>query len=295
MEEILQQYIQYLVVEKGLAENSIQSYGRDITQYLTFIKEKYQISVEKTTRTHVMGYLIHLQEQGKSTSTITRNLSSLRGFYRFLLLDRYIASDPTSHLETPKLDKRLPKVLTIEEVDRLLQQPKEIDAMGARDKAMLELLYATGLRVSELISLNVHDVNINMEFVRCMGKGSKERIIPLGSSAIKALQRYTERFRPQLVRNRSEEALFLNHHGGRLTRQGFWKIIKQYAESAQITKVITPHTLRHSFATHLLENGADLRAVQEMLGHADISTTQIYTHVTQTRLKEVYQKTFPRA
>lgn len=295
MEEILQQYIQYLVVEKGLAENSIQSYGRDITQYLTFIKEKYQISVEKTTRTHVMGYLIHLQEQGKSTSTITRNLSSLRGFYRFLLLDRYIASDPTSHLETPKLDKRLPKVLTIEEVDRLLQQPKEIDAIGARDKAMLELLYATGLRVSELISLNVHDVNINMEFVRCMGKGSKERIIPLGSSAIKALQRYTERFRPQLVRNRSEEALFLNHHGGRLTRQGFWKIIKQYAESAQITKVITPHTLRHSFATHLLENGADLRAVQEMLGHADISTTQIYTHVTQTRLKEVYQKTFPRA
>ena len=219
----------------------------------------------------------------------------MRAFYGFLLRDGLIDNDPTTNLESPKIEKRLPKVLSVGEVELLLDGPDMGTVAGIRDKAMLELLYATGIRVSELVSLNQSDVNLNMGFLKCYGKGSKERIIPLGSVSLKAVSEYVMRSRVKLLRQPEEESLFLNHHGQRLSRQGFWKIIKKYAITASIDKEITPHTLRHSFATHLLENGADLRSVQEMLGHADISTTQIYTHLTKSRLKEVYAKAHPRA
>jgi integrase/recombinase XerD len=243
----------------------------------------------------IMGYLLYLQEQGRATATLSRNLASIRAFYQFLLREKFIDKDPSVNLESPKIEKKLPQVLSVVEVETLLNGPDTRLASGMRDKAMLELLYATGIRVSELVSLNLSDVNLNMGFIKCFGKGSKERIIPLGRLAIEGVSRYLERGRPMLKKRGQEEALFLNHHGRRLSRQGFWKIIKKYAQLANSHKEITPHTLRHSFATHLLENGADLRSVQEMLGHADISTTQIYTHVTRSRLKEVYAKAHPRA
>jgi integrase/recombinase XerD len=222
-------------------------------------------------------------------------MASIRSFYNFLFQERRVMENPAADLSSPKIEKKLPRVLTTAEVDLLLEQPDLQQVGGLRDKAMLEVIYATGVRVSELISLNTLDINLEAGFLRCTGKGSKERIIPLGSVAVHHLNTYLKAGRPKLVRERSEPALFLNLQGRRLTRQGFWKILKKYARQAGITKEITPHTIRHSFATHLLENGADLRSVQEMLGHADISTTQIYTQVTQRRLRDIYNKTHPRA
>lgn len=223
-------------------------------------------------------------------------MASVRAFHQFLLREKAADHDPTVHIESPQLERKLPKVLSLEEVETLLNAPRLDNHFGLRDKAMLELLYATGIRVSELIGLNVGDVHLSMGFVRCIGKGNKERIIPLGRTAAKAIDSYLNNGRKKFMSKKSsEEALFLNHHGKRLTRQGFWKILKRLTKEAGIEKELTPHTLRHSFATHLLENGADLRAVQEMLGHADISTTQIYTHVTKTRLKDVYSQFHPRA
>ncbi|GAB6933536.1 site-specific tyrosine recombinase XerD [Calditerricola satsumensis] len=295
METLIDQFIHYLGVERGLAANTLVSYRQDLTAFAAYLKEQGVQRIEETTRAHIVGFLLHLQQQGKATATISRHLASIRSFFHFLFRERLIDQDPSVNLETPKLQKRLPKVLSVEEVERLLAMPDPRTPTGLRDKAMLELLYASGLRVSELVSLNLHDVNLHMAYLKCMGKGSKERIIPLGRIAVDATRRYIERARPMLLRSQGEEALFVNHHGRRLTRQGFWKIIKKYAREAGIAKEITPHTLRHSFATHLLENGADLRSVQEMLGHADISTTQIYTHVTKTRLKEIYARTHPRA
>jgi integrase/recombinase XerD len=242
-----------------------------------------------------VSYLLHLQTQGKATATIARRLAALKAFYQFLVREKRIKNDPTANLESPKLEKRLPKVLTVSEVERLLGQPDLVQPAGIRDRAMLELLYATGIRVSELVSLSLADVSLDMGYIKCEGKGSKERIVPLGTIAIRSCREYLQAARAKLVKERPESALFVNHHGHRLTRQGFWKIVKKYAHDARVDKEITPHTLRHSFATHLLENGADLRSVQEMLGHADISTTQIYTHVTRGHLKEVYARTHPRA
>jgi len=251
--------------------------------------------LKDSNRNTILGYLNNLQTKGRAVSTISRNLAAIKSFYQYLVRERYLEKDPAAHLESPKLEKKLPKILTIGEVEELLRQPNTFLPTGHRDKAMLELLYATGIRVSELISLNISDINLDMGYIKCYGKGAKERIVPLGSIAAKCVQEYITKGRPKLVRTYEEPALFVNHHGNRLTRQGFWKIIKKYAQEASINKEITPHTLRHSFATHLLENGADLRSVQEMLGHADISTTQIYTHVTKNRLKEVYDKAHPRA
>jgi len=211
-----------------------------------------------------------------------------------LLLNKLIEIDPTINLETPKIERRLPNTLTLQEVDTLLTQPLENTNKGARDKAMLELLYATGIRVTELISLNIEDINLDLGFIRC-SNSSKERVIPIGSVALNSLTKYINDHRTSFIKNQNEQSLFLNYYGNRLTRQGFWKIIKSYTEQAQIGKTITPHTLRHSFATHLIQNGADLRSVQEMLGHSDISTTQIYTHLMKNRIKEVYNKTHPRA
>jgi integrase/recombinase XerD len=295
MENLITQFIHYLTVEKGLAKNTLESYRRDLSTYCNYLAEQGHADLNHTNRMHIMGYLLNLKERGRATATVSRNLASIRAFYQFLVRERFIDKDPSINLESPKIEKRLPHVLSVTEVEMLLNGPDVRMPAGQRDKAMLELLYATGIRVSELVSLNITDVNLGMGFIKCLGKGSKERIIPLGRLAISNVQSYIEYSRAILKKRGQQEALFLNHHGRRLSRQGFWKIIKKYAQLARIEKEITPHTLRHSFATHLLENGADLRSVQEMLGHADISTTQIYTHVTRSRLKEVYAKAHPRA
>lgn len=295
MDLLIDQFIHFLSVEKGLAANTLESYQRDIMAYATYLRNHGVKDVHDSSRTHIIGYLLSLQEKGRATATLSRNMASIRAFYQFLVRDKYLDKDPSIHLETPKIEKRLPKVLSVEEVERLLEGPSLDSPTGIRDKAMLELLYATGIRVSELVSLAIGDVNLEMGFVKCIGKGSKERIIPLGSMANRIVRQYIEAGRPKLLKQSHETALFLNHLGKQITRQGFWKIIKRYASLVNIRTEITPHTLRHSFATHLLENGADLRSVQEMLGHADISTTQIYTHVTRTRIKDVYAKTHPRA
>ncbi len=295
MESYVNEFINYLAVERGLAQNTLESYGRDLKQFQTYLDNGNMEILKDSSRNTILGYLNNLQSKGRAVSTISRNLAAIKSFYQYLVRERYLDKDPAANLESPKIEKKLPKILTISEVEQLLKQPNGLLPTGLRDKAMLELLYATGIRVSELISLNISDINLDMGYIKCYGKGAKERIVPLGSIAAKCVQDYTGKGRPKLVRTYDEAALFVNHHGNRLTRQGFWKIIKKYAQEANIHKDITPHTLRHSFATHLLENGADLRSVQEMLGHADISTTQIYTHVTKNHLKEVYDKAHPRA
>lgn len=295
MEGFVSEFINYLAVERGLAQNTLESYGRDLRQFQSYLQTSQMDILKDSNRSTILTYLNSLHNKGRAVSTISRNLAAIKSFYQYLVREKYLEKDPAANLESPKLEKKLPKILTVQEVEELLKQPDTILPAGLRDKAMLELLYATGIRVSELISLNISDINLDMGYIKCFGKGSKERIVPLGSIAARCVQDYVGRGRNKLVRTYEESALFVNHHGNRLTRQGFWKIIKKYAHEARIVKEITPHTLRHSFATHLLENGADLRSVQEMLGHADISTTQIYTHVTKNRLKEVYDKAHPRA
>ncbi len=297
MEYYKEDFLHYLVVERGLAQNTIESYNRDLTSYIKFLQKNLQITdINKVTRADIMKFLSFLKNSGKSSRTIARHIASIRSFHHFLIRDRITDHDPTELIETPQTEMKLPKVLSTGEVETLLNAPDLSTVLGIRDKAMLELMYATGMRVSELIRLNLNDIHLQLGFVRCFGKGNKERIIPVGKHATEALENYLMKARPQLLKQRKNtEALFLNHHGKRLSRQGFWKIVKQLAQKAGIHKELTPHTLRHSFATHLLENGADLRSVQEMLGHADISTTQIYTHVTKTRLKDVYKRFHPRA
>lgn len=297
MKDILKDFLHFLVVEKGLAKNTIISYERDLTNYILFLQEKEQVTTfERVERMHVLNFLKQLKTENKSSKTQARHIASMRSFHHFLIREKITTNDPMIHIDIPKSEKTLPKVLNMQEVELLLASPKPTTHFGVRDRAMLELLYATGMRVSELITLTLNDVYLSMGFVRIFGKGSKERIVPIGSKATAALEVYINEGRPKLEnKKKKNEFLFLNHHGGSLSRQGFWKILKQLAQNANIQKEFSPHTLRHSFATHLLENGADLRAVQEMLGHSDISTTQIYTHVTKTRLKDVYSKFHPRA
>jgi integrase/recombinase XerD len=297
MEDQLKDFMHYLIVEKGLAKNTIMAYERDLKSYLDYLKNVETVqSLNDVQRVHMVHFLGFLKEQGKSSKTVARHVASTRAFHQFLLRDKATDQDPSVHIETPRLERSLPKILSLQEVEILLDAPKPHDHFGIRDKAMLELLYATGIRVSELIGLDIDNVHLTMGFVRCIGKGNKERIIPIGRTASDAIKHFLDYGRPQFVSTKHRDhALFLNHQGKRLTRQGFWKILKKLVKEAGIEKDLTPHTLRHSFATHLLENGADLRAVQEMLGHADISTTQIYTHVTKTRLKDVYSKFHPRA
>ncbi len=295
MEVLVDQFLHYLLVEKGLAQNTLISYEHDLKMYCNFLRRNEINSFNNTNRVHIIGYLLEQKNEGKATTTISRNLASIRSLYQYLLHDRYIDKDPSRNLESPKLDKRLPKILTIKQVDYLLSLPNLGTIVGMRDKAMLELLYATGVRVTELVSLNVEDVNIYMGLIKCLGKGSKERIIPIGSKAKESITLYLDKSYPFLKKQGSNNALFINQRGIQMTRQGFWGILKKYTTIMSLDFVITPHTLRHSFATHLLENGADLRSVQELLGHADISTTQIYTHLTKARLREVYSKAHPRA
>ncbi|MGX8791222.1 site-specific tyrosine recombinase XerD [Oceanobacillus oncorhynchi] len=291
----LEDFFHFLRVEKGLSDNTITSYQRDLTAYEKQLTQIGYNVWNEITRNDIMRFLYELKDSGKSTATISRHISSIRSFHQFLIRERIADTDPSLHIETPKKDRKLPDTLSQEEVDRLLSI-NTATPLSLRNKAMLELLYATGLRVSEMIGLKLEDLHLTMGFVQCMGKGSKERIVPLGDTARKTLEDYIQTARKELVKkNKQESALFLNQHGRPLSRQGFWKILKGLAIKADIHKTITPHTLRHSFATHLLENGADLRIVQEMLGHADISTTQIYTHVTKARLKDIYQSYHPRA
>jgi integrase/recombinase XerD len=297
VENHINEFIQYVIVERGLAENTVISYKRDLKKYRQYIvKVEGIIAFDQVARVHILHYIKFLNEQGISPRTVARNIASIRSFHQFLLREKVAHQDPAVHIETPQLQKSLPKVLNLAEVEALLAAPKVVTPLGMRDKAMLELLYATGIRVSELINLDIGDIHLSMGFIRCTGKGNKERIVPLGRTASDAITMYIENARLKLIKaEKHNEALFVNNHGNRLTRQGFWKNLKKIASVANIQKELTPHTLRHSFATHLLDNGADIRSVQEMLGHADISTTQIYSQVTKARLKDVYNQFHPRA
>lgn len=293
MEKQIKLFLEFLQNEKKLSDNTLESYKRDIIQYQNYLEEN-GINYAKVSKEDIRAYLNYLKQIGKKSSTISRNLASIRSFYQFSIRNKKIKNDPTEDVQSPKIEKRVPSVLTAQEVELLLEQPKDVDLKGTRDKAMLEFAYATGMRVTEIINLNIEDVNLDGEYVICR-LGSKQRNIPLGSLSLKALKEYIDEARPILIRSEKEKALFVNVNGQRLTRQGFWKIVKYYKEQAHITKDITPHVLRHSFATHLLQNGADLKAIQTMLGHSDISSTQVYMQFQDPGLKDIYQKAHPRA
>ena len=289
----LDNYRTYLTEEKHSSENTVASYVRDVTQFKVYLKES-GMDLKRAKTEHVQNYVLMMKRKGKSAASVTRCLASLKSFYAYMIFAGNVKTNPAKGVAAVKVERKYPQILTNKEVELFLEQPQCTDAKGYRDHAMLELLYATGIRVSELISLDVADLNLAAGFIRCESKG-KERIIPLYSTAIRALQDYVKEIRLQLIAGEEEEALFVNMSGERMSRQGFWKIIKYYKEKAQIEKEITPHTLRHSFAVHLLENGADIHAIQEMMGHADISSTQIYTHVVKKQLKDIYHKAHPRA
>ena len=287
-------YGAYLTDERHASQNTVSSYLRDVTQFSEYLANSRNCRLREADSEMVQSYMNWMLGRGKSAASVTRFLASIKSFYNFLLANGDVKENPTRGVAAAKVERKYPEILTSKEVELFLEQPQCVDAKGFRDHAMLELLYATGIRVSELISLNVTDLNLAAGFIRCASRG-KERIIPLYHTAIKALTDYVRTIRPQLIADTEEAALFVNMNGERMSRQGFWKIIKYYQEKTGIQKEITPHTLRHSFAVHLLENGADLRSIQEMLGHADISSTQIYTHVVKKQLKDVYQKAHPRA
>ncbi|MDH7479456.1 MAG: site-specific tyrosine recombinase XerD [Syntrophomonadaceae bacterium] len=295
MRQEIDSFIFFLQVERGLAKNSLAAYRRDLGDFYAFLRRCEVKGWGGIRREEILNYLAELHRRGLSTATVSRRMAAIRSFYRFLQAEQLTAEDPTTALEAPRRGRRLPRVLSVAEVDRVLSQPRVDDSGGLRDKAMLELMYATGLRVSEVVGLNMDDVNTEAGYLRCLGKRAKERVVPLGRVAGRWVEEYLKKARGKLIQNRKETALFVNRRGKRLTRQGFWKIIKLYTRQAGISKSISPHTLRHSFATHLLECGADLRSVQEMLGHADIATTQIYTQLNCSHLIEVFKKSHPRA
>ena len=293
MEKRIKLFLEFLQKDKKLSNNTLQSYKRDITQYESYINEE-NLQYLKVTNEDIKKYLENLKNIGKKTSTISRNLASIRSFYQYLVRTKKVKEDPTEGIQSPKVEKRVPSVLSSKEVELLLEQPKAVDLKGIRDKAMLEFAYATGMRVTEIINLNIEDVNLKEGYVSCTN-ANKQRNIPLGAISINALKEYIKKARPYLIKSEDEKSLFVNINGKRLTRQGFWKIVKFYKEQAHIDKDITPHVLRHSFATHLLQNGADLKAIQVMLGHSDISSTQVYMQFQDEGLKNIYKKAHPRA
>ena len=293
MEKQVKLFLDFLKDDKKLSDNTLQSYRRDIEQYEKYVSDN-KINYLKVTEETILEYMEYLREENKKESTISRSLASIRSFYQYLIRVKKIKKDPTMTIESPKISKRTPNILTSKEVELLLDQPKDVDLKGTRDKAMLEFAYATGMRVTEMISLDIDDVKLDEGYVVCRGR-SKSRNIPLGSMSLKALKEYIDDARPYLIRDESEEALFVNVNGTRLTRQGFWKIVKYYKEQAHIEKDITPHVLRHSFATRLLPPGADLKAIQTMLGHSDISSTQVYMQFQDPGIKNEYKKAHPRA
>ncbi len=300
MQEQINQFLEYLEVEKGYSTNTLAAYQNDLGQFLIFLQQlpedQRPHTWEQVTRDHIINHILEMKEKEYASSTIARKVAAIKSFFRFLEATEQIPISPARDLETPRAEKHLPAIISADEVERLLAAPPEDTPAGLRDRAMLELLYATGLRVSELVALNVEDVNLEEGTVRCMGKGRKERVLPLYARAREALQHYLEAGRPRLLSKKGDvSALFLNRRGARLTRQGLWLIIKRYVEEVGIQANVTPHTLRHSFATHMLKGGADLRAVQQMLGHANITTTQIYTQITDDHMRAVYDDAHPRA
>lgn len=291
-------YIHYLSIEKGLANNTIESYIRDIEKFFSFLVFELKMdtsNIEVVNKEHLLKYFKKITTDGLSKRSQARYIASLKSYFKFLIRENIILRDPTEIIDSPKKDKKLPDYLSINEIEKLLNIVDISTTLGYRDRTMLEILYGAGLRVSELLSLNTEDINIELGFIRCYGKGNKERIIPIGEIALEYLINYLENIRPIILKSNRNKVLFLNSRGKSMSRQGYFKILLKYSQRAGIKKHLSPHTLRHSFATHLLENGADLRSVQEMLGHADISTTEIYTHLSMKQIKKVYDKTHPRA
>lgn len=294
MQAYINEYTDFMTNIRHKSCNTVESYKRDIEKYMGYLSKIGMNDPSGATKTTILSYLMELKSIGRANSTLSRTIASLRSFYLYLIRKGSVKTDPTINLEAPHIEKNLPSILTGEEVDLLLSQPDISDNKGIRDKAMLELLYASGIRVSELINMNLSDVNIEMSFIRCRGN-KKERIIPIGHTACVSLKIYLQNVRGEMIEDENEKALFVNCKGQRLTRQGFWKLLKGYQHKAGIEREITPHTLRHSFAAHLLENGADLKSIQEMMGHVDISSTQVYTGLINNRLKDVYERSHPRA
>ena len=293
MTSYINEYEVFLMEHKKLSENTLQSYRRDLKYFGLYLESLSIDSFIAVASVDLMTYIIYLKKAGKANATISRNIASIRTFYSFLHNKGYMSHNPATELEAPKTDRKLPHVLSLSEVERLLAKPDLRTSIGKRDKAMIELLYATGIRVSELISLSISDVNTAMGYIKCKGS-TKTRVIPLGTMASKAIDIYLKDGRGYLV-NGDEDSLFVNYYGKKLTRQGFWKVVKRYSDEVGIQKSITPHTLRHSFAFHLIQNGADLKAVQEMMGHSDVATTQIYLEMSNSKLRDIYEKTHPRA
>ncbi len=290
----IEEYITYMQDERHKSKNTVESYRRDLTQYITYLTRSKINGVEKATKNDVLTYILELKQSGRAPASISRMLTSLRSFYSYLRNNNLAEDDPTESLEAPRVEKKLPKILSPEQISKLLASPDISEPKGSRDKAMFELLYATGIRVSELIGLKMSDIDLDLRFIKCSSSG-KERIIPIGERAVRAVSEYLVKFRTHLLRGKESEFVFINCSGGSISRQGFWKVIKACGDKAGIETEITPHMLRHSFAAHLLENGADMRAVQTMMGHADISSTQVYTALMDSHIREVYEKAHPRA
>jgi integrase/recombinase XerD len=294
MKEFIASFLDYLSVERGLAKNTIMAYREDLEAYSAFLSGKGVTSVSASGKNDIINFMFSQKDHGLAANSIARRLAAIRMFYRFLVRERVLKDDPTSLIDSPKLWKKIPETLSVNEIEALLAQPEARTLQGIRDRAILETLYATGMRVSEAVNLKVDDLNLDVGFLRCIGKGNKERVIPLGKKAITSVSKYLASVRPALLKKRSSDSLFVSRLGSKISRQSFWKLIKRYAKQARIKKPMKPHTLRHSFATHLLEHGADLRSVQEMLGHSNIATTQIYTHINKDRLKAIHKMYHPR-
>ncbi len=295
MDEFIDSFLNYLTVERGLARNTIIAYSEDLRAYSDYVKSRSINSFSTTTKNEIVGFMMARKDQGMAANSVARSLAAIRMFYRFLTRERVLKTDPSSLVDSPRLWKRIPETLSVNEVEALLSQPDARDRkQGIRDRAILETLYATGMRVSEAVNLKTDNVNMEVGFLRCVGKGDKERVIPLGKKAIACIKKYLELSRPFLLKKKESEFLFISRIGKKISRQSLWKLIKRYARAAGIKKPMKPHILRHSFATHLLERGADLRSVQEMLGHVSISTTQLYTHINKERLKSIHKLYHPR-
>ncbi|NQU95549.1 MAG: site-specific tyrosine recombinase XerD [Candidatus Omnitrophica bacterium] len=294
MTKLIDQFLDYLSIERGLSKNTIVSYKQDLTKFAGYLKSRSITKIQSVTKHNVSKYIYFLKDKGLSSSSISRNLVTIKVFFKFLIAERLVTEDAAGVLESPRLTQYLPEVLGMQEVVKMLNTPDGRDLLGQRDKAVLELMYATGMRVSEMVELMHENLNMDVGFIKCTGKGGKERIVPVGRVAKIALSRYMEKSRPKLLGKKEDRHLFISRLGKKISRQSFWKMVRKYAVAAGIKRKITPHTLRHSFATHLLEKGADLRSVQEMLGHADISTTQLYTHINKSRLKGIHKKFHPR-
>lgn len=294
MRDLIDLFLNYLSVERGLSQNTVSSYQRDLLRYDRFIRSINIFDVNKIDKENIRAYLVYQKEKELNPNTIARSLVAIRLLHRFLIREKLSLSDPTEVIDSPKTWKKIPNALSFNEVEKLLSAPNTREKKGARDKAILETMYASGLRVSELTNLKLEDINLDAGFIRCLGKGRKERVVPIGKVAIGYLRKYLEQSRPKFLKNKINNFLFLNHCGSAISRIYIWKLIKAYAKEARIKSPIMPHILRHSFATHLLERGADLRSVQEMLGHTNISTTQIYTHINKDRLKTIHKTFHPR-